>query len=71
MYTQLILTGNGFLQLRFWIYIVQIQHIAAVIANKVGMGRGVSVKALLSPNNAYTLNHAVLFEKVQITIDGT
>ena len=69
VYTQLVLSGNGFLQMEFRLYLVQIQNVAAVIANKVSVGRGVSIKTLLPLNNAYTLYHSMLFEKVQIAID--
>lgn len=71
VYTKLILTGDGLFHPWLGLDIVQVQYIAAVIANKMGMGRGVSIKALLPLNNTHTLNHSVLLKKVQIAIDGS
>ena len=61
--------GYGLFQTGVRLDQIQINNLAASVANKVGMGGGVSIKAFLPVYNSYTLNTSVLLEKIQITVD--
>ena len=58
--------GEGAVQLDA----VQVDHRAAVGANKVTVGSGVSVEPLLPVHHAHALHLSLLLEKDQVAIDG-
>ena len=47
---------------------VEIDHLAAAAANKVGMGRCICIEPLLPVDHAHTVNHTVLLEEFQIPV---